>query len=193
MVCWAYSFLPQGKWSSLSSLLEVALIIPKGFIEDIPLLSPYPSFSPSPYPSLFTLFLFLTFFLPPSLIPPLTLAHTTLHHPPTARSHLVLLPEGSSHSMSCPAITVTPTAWKFLSQHPLLGNIGFMAHLPQVNCSLPSYPPSLIALLTMSSPQSCLRSHFTPSLVSIHHVIPLERILLDFIVGVDEGWLQEIP
>ena len=140
MACRDYSFLSQGKWSSLSPLLKVFYVFPGGFLEELPLHSPYPSifftsFSPSPFPSIFSFFLSLAISLPISLIPPFThlLHHIASHPPPTASSHLVLLPEGSSHLMCCPAFSHIPAAWISLSLHPFLDYAGFMDHLPRVN------------------------------------------------------------
>ena len=45
----------------------------------------------------------------------------------------------------------------------------------------------------MSSPQSHPHPHFSLGHDSVCYVISLEKILLDVIAGVDEGWLQEIP
>ena len=198
MVCRAYSLLSQGKWRSLSPLVEVSLITPKDFLEELPLHSPYPStlfpsFSPSPYPSIFTLFLSLAILLRPSLIPPHTLPLTTLRHPPTAGSHLALHLEGSPHSMCCHAFPLSPAVWIILCLHPLSGNVGFMGHHPRLNGPSSLHAPSLFDHLDMSSPRSSLQAHFSPSLGSIYHEIPPKHILLDVIAGVGEGWLLKIP
>ena len=89
-------------------------------------------------------------------------------------------------------MSLTPTVWIFLCLHPLSGIIKFMAHHPQVNCPSSSHAPSLFDHPIMYSPLSNLQVHFCPSLGSVYHEIPPECILLDVIIGVGEGWLQEI-
>ena len=197
MVCRAYSFLPSGKWSSLSSLLEVALIIPKGIIEDLPHLSPYPStpfpsISPSPYPSILTILLSLIIFLPPPLSLPT----------PYLSPHLAILLQLAPTSCSISkGLLIQCVVLPFPFPLPrgsfyacILSRVtfGFMVHHPQVNFPSSSHAPSLFDHLVMSSPRSSLQVHFSPSLGSVYHEIPLERIILDVIAGVGEGWLQEI-
>ena len=71
---------------------------------------------------------------------------------------------------------------------------GFTIHLPRLNCSCNSHAPSLIVLLDMSSPRSLPHPHspLGNGVHSVRYVISPERILLDIIIGVDEGILQEI-
>ena len=156
-------FLPHGMWSSHFPFLEVFFVPPSGLLNVLLLHSPYPSIffhsiPPSPYPSILSLSPSLFHSKPPSLIPPFSLPpqsfsfHSTSHPPSTAGSHLVPLPEGSPHFMCCPASSHTPAAWTSLSLHLSSDNVGFMAHLPQVNCPLLLHTLGLITPSTMSSP-----------------------------------------
>ena len=68
-----------------------------------------------------------------------------------------------------------------------------MAHRSWVKCPSSSHAPSLFDHRGISSPYSSMQAHFTPSLGSVYHEVSPERVLLNVIAGVGEGWLQDIP
>ena len=130
-------------------------------------------------------------------------SHSNLTHPyhsipPHSTASCPSLPTGinfmDNHEGS-PALTSYPNslhpsaAWlHHCTYHPSV-LAGFNAHLPWVYCSYLSHVLALIAPSIMSSPRSRPHPHFTLNHGSVHYVISPERILLDVIAGVDEGWL----
>ena len=156
MVHQKFSFLSQDKRSSPSSYMELATSTPKSITKDFLHLPPYPStpppfISPSPYPSIPILPNSLIS-LPPSLIPPHTPPPIASCHPPTAGSHPMLHLERSSHSICCPANSLSLAPWFILCSHPLSGNVGFMVHRPWVKFPSSSHAPSIFDHFSMSSP-----------------------------------------
>ena len=175
MIFWDSCFYPLGNLFSPMANLEGPNALPKGLIDALILFTPYLSNLKhstllSPYPS----------------IPP----HFTASCPPFPTNiHHAHLPEGSPNFKCCPASLHPPATWLQHCSHLPSVPASFNAHLPWVYCSFLSHAPGLIAPSIMSSPRIYPHPHFSLGHDSVCYVISLEKILLDVIAEVNEGWL----